>query len=179
MAYLFILSGVILRIIPHPANFAPIAAIALFGGAKLNKKYALLVPIIAMLIGDIFIGFYNIWIMLSVYGSFLLIGLIGVWLKKHYSWKMTIGGALVSSIIFFLITNFAVWAIPSSFYPHTFQGLINCYIMAIPFFRNTVLGDLFYVGVMFGLYELVINYFSKRGYQSVKPWTKALKNIIR
>src|SRR3972149_10232534 len=105
MAYLFILSGVILRIIPHPANFAPIAAIALFGGAKLNKKYALLVPIIAMLIGDIFIGFYNIWIMLSVYGSFLLIGLIGFWLKKHYSWKMTIGGALVSSIIFFIITN--------------------------------------------------------------------------
>ncbi len=156
MAYFFIAAGIILRLIPHLPNFAPIAAMALFGGVYLGKKYALIIPLIALFISDIFIGHYNYWIMLSVYGSFLIIGLLGIYLKKHKRFSFIVGASLTSSILFFLVTNFAVWAVPSSFYPHTLQGLLQSYTMGLPFFRNTLLGDLFYVGAMFGLYELVL-----------------------
>lgn len=156
MAYFFILSGIILRLLPHLPNFAPIAAMALFGGTYLNKKYALIVPLAALLIGDIFIGFYNPWIMLSVYGSFLLIGLIGLWLKNHKTAPNVIGASIFSSMLFFLITNFVVWQVPHSMYTHNLHGLLQSYIMGLPFFRNTLMGDLFYVGAMFGLYEIVL-----------------------
>jgi len=158
MAYFFIAAGVIIRILPHLPNFAPIAAMALFGGTYLNKKYALIIPLAALLISDLFIGFYNPWIMLSVYGSFALIGLIGLWLKNHKTVTNVLGASIFGSIIFFLISNFAVWAVPGklALYPQTWQGLIQCYTMGLPFFRNTLLGDLFYVGVMFGLYEIVL-----------------------
>lgn len=163
MAFFFIFAGVILRLIPHLPNFAPIAAIALFGSVYLpfgkngmHKKYAIVIPIIAMLIGDYFIGFYNPWVLISVYGSFLIIGLIGLWLKNHKTMLNIVGASLSGSIIFFLVTNFSMWAIPHSFYPHNLQGLLTCYTMGLPFFRNTILGDLFYIGVMFSLMEIVI-----------------------
>ncbi|AKM81832.1 TPA: hypothetical protein DD449_00125 [Candidatus Berkelbacteria bacterium] len=172
MAYLLILLGVFTRIathfhdfapialfvkfMPHIPNFAPIAAIALFGGVYLNKKYAIIIPIIAMLISDYFIGFYNPAVLVSVYGSFILIGLIGLWLKNHKTLPNIIGGSLFGSIIFFLVTNFAMWAKPISLYPHTMQGLLDCYIMGLPFFRNTIAGDLFYVGAFFGVMEVAI-----------------------
>ncbi len=142
--------------LPHLPNFAPIAALALFGGTYLNKKYALIVPLAALIISDIFIGFYNPLVMLSVYGSFFLIGLIGLWLKNHKNIPNVLGASLFGSIVFFLITNFAVWAVPHSIYSHNLQGLLQSYIMGLPFFRNTLMGDLFYVGVMFGLYEIVL-----------------------
>ncbi|MEI8061077.1 MAG: DUF6580 family putative transport protein [Candidatus Berkelbacteria bacterium] len=172
MALFMIFLGVLLRIatrfhdwapiaplvkyLPHIPNFAPIAAIALFGGVYLNKKYALIVPIAAMLIADYFIGFYNPYILVSVYGSFLLIGLIGLWLRNHKTLPNVIGGTLAGSILFFIFTNFAMWVIPHSIYPHTLQGITNCYVLALPFFRNTIAGDLFYVGTFFGLMELSI-----------------------
>lgn len=156
MAFFFIIAAVILRLLPHLPNFAPIAAMALFGGTYLNKKYALIVPLAAMIISDIFIGFYNPWIMMSVYGSFLLIGLIGLYLKNHKTIPNIIGASLIGSVGFFLITNFAVWAVPGSFYPHTLQGLLNSYMMGLPFFRHTLMGDLFYTGAIFGLMEIVL-----------------------
>ena len=156
MALFFIIAAVILRLVPHLPNFAPIAALALFGGTYLNKKYALLIPLAAMLISDYFIGFYSPWIMLSVYGSFMMIGLIGLWLKNHKTLPNIIGSSLFGSIIFFLVTNFVVWAVPHSMYPHNLQGLMQSYIMGLPFFKNTLAGDLFYVATMFGLYELVL-----------------------
>jgi len=156
MAYFFIIAGAILRLVPHLPNFAPIAAMALFGGTYLNKKYALLIPLAALFLSDILLGFYNPWIMVSVYGSFALIGLLGKWLKNKKTWPNILGVSIFSSILFFLITNFAVWAVPYSYYPHTWQGLFQSYIMGLPFFRNTLLGDLFYVGAMFGLMEAVI-----------------------
>lgn len=164
MAYFFIIAGVILRILPHLPNFAPIAAMALFGGVYLNKKYALILPVAVMMISDIFIGFYNPWIMFSVYGSFLLIGLIGLWLKSHKTLPNIIGASLFGSIIFFLVTNFAVWVVPHSLYPHNLQGLAECYTMGLPFFRNTILGDLFYSGAMFGLMEVVLRVTSTWGF---------------
>jgi len=162
MAIFFIIAAVVLRLVPHLPNFAPIAAMALFGGTYFNKKYALIIPIAAMLVSDYFLGFYNPWIMISVYGSFVLIGIIGLWIKKHKNLPNIIGASLIGSIIFFLVTNFAVWAVPHSFYPHNLQGLLQSYIMGLPFFKNTLAGDLFYVGAMFGLYELVLRLTIKR-----------------
>ncbi len=161
MVYFFILAAVILRLLPHAPNFAPIAAMALFGGTYLNKKYALLVPLSAMIVSDFFIGFYDLKLEFAVWGSFLLIGFIGLWLKKHKNISNIIGATLCGSVLFFIITNFAVWAF-SPWYSHNFSGLAQCYILAIPFFRSTLFGDLFYVGVMFGVYELVCLTVKKR-----------------
>ena len=146
----------IFQYLPHIPNFAPIAALALLGGAYLNKKYALIVPLIAMVVADYFIGFYNPFVMSSVYGSFILVGFIGLWLKKNKSLTNILGASLTSSIVFFGVTNFAVWMAPQFYYQRTLQGLLDCYVLALPFFRNTIAGDLFYVGVFFGLMELSI-----------------------
>lgn len=155
MAIFFIIAGVVLRLVPHLPNFAPIAALGLFGGVYLNKKYALLIPILAMFISDYFIGFAEFWVTFSIYLSFLLIGLIGSWLRRHKNFSNILGATLLGSIIFFVLTNFAVWA-ATPWYPKTLEGITECYLLAIPFFRNTILGDLFYVGSMFSLYEFVL-----------------------
>ena len=148
------------RFLPHLPNFAPIGALALFGGVYLNKKYALIIPIIAMIVADFFIGFYSPILMAFVYGSFIIIGLIGLYVKKHKNLQNVIGATLCGSVIFFLLTNFGMWAIqpymPQAIYPQTLQGLVQSYTMGLPFFRNTLLGDLFYVGAMFGSVELAI-----------------------
>ncbi|OGH17997.1 MAG: hypothetical protein A3F31_02620 [Candidatus Levybacteria bacterium RIFCSPHIGHO2_12_FULL_38_12] len=149
-----ILFAVLLRLLPHPPNFAPIAGMALFGGVYLNKKYALIVPLLAMFVSDLFIGFHST--ILFVYGSFLLTGLIGLWIRQHKSIQNVILGTLASSVLFFIITNFGVWLV-GSLYPKTLQGLVQCYVYALPFFRNTILGDLFYTGVFFGSYEFIKN----------------------
>jgi hypothetical protein len=171
-AVLLILFAAFSRIAPHPMNFAPIAAIALFSGAYLGKKYALIVPIAAMLLSDIFIGFYSgiEW----VYGSFILIVFVGFWLKKRFegagAGKKTAyiaGTTLVSSILFFIITNFGVWT-SGMMYEMSFKGLIQCYAMAIPFFRNTLASDLIYAGVMFVVYEMITRYVKSPQLQSSK-----------
>lgn len=156
MPIFFIVAGTILRLVPHLPNFAPIAAMALFGGVYLNKKYALIIPLLALFLGDLIIGFYNPFVMISVYGSFLIIGFLGLWLKKNKSVANIVGVSLLGSVLFFGVTNFVMWVIPHSLYQHNLQGLVQCYTMGLPFFRNTILGDLFYIGVMFTLMELVI-----------------------
>ena len=158
--FLIIAIAVVLRLIPHPPNFAPIAAMALFGGSYLNKRYALIVPLAAMLISDLFLGFHNT--IVFVYGSFLLTGMVGLWLRNHRTIQNVIIASLFSSIAFFIITNFGVWLV-GNLYPKTFQGLLECYTAAIPFFRNTVIGDLFYTGVFFGGYEVVLRFVKNYG----------------
>ncbi len=154
IALSLILIGVGLRLLPHPPNFTPILAIALFGGFYFSRKIAFILPMAAMLISDIFIGYYEFSLMVFVYGSFLLCIVLGFWLKKHKKWQTILGSSILCAVLFFLITNFAVW-IFTSWYAKTFPGLIQCYIMAIPFFKNTLLGGLFYVAVFFGAYEIV------------------------
>jgi hypothetical protein len=154
IAIAFILIGASLRLLPHPPNFAPIAAIALFGGVYLSKKIAFVLPVAAMVISDIFIGYYDFRLMALVYGTFLLTVVLGFWLKKHKKWQTILASSLLSAFLFFLITNFAVWVF-SFWYPKTFPGLLQCYLMGLPFFRNTLLGNLFYTTVFFGAYELV------------------------
>jgi len=151
---LLILFGVTLRLLPHAPNFTPILAIALFGGFYFTRKIALILPITAMTISDVFIGRYEPKLMVAVYGSFILCVLLGFWLKKNKKWQTVLGGSLLAAIIFFFVTNFAVWAF-TPWYAKTFEGIIQCYLMALPFFKNTLFGSLFYVTVFFGAYEIV------------------------
>lgn len=153
-----------LRLVPHAPNFAPISAMALFGGAYLNRKYALIVPLIAMFLSDIFLGFHGT--IIYVYGSFVATGLIGLWLRKHKNFTNVVGTAFFSSLLFFLITNFGVW-LEGKLYSANLSGLMESYIMAIPFFRNTVLGDLFYVALFFGSYELALKIFRKPAFSKL------------
>ena len=156
LAITLILLGIAMRLIPHPPNFAPIAAIGLFSGVYFsNRKYAFALPLLAMLVSDAIIGFAEIWITLAVYGSFAIAGLIGLWLKKNKNLTNTIGASLLASSAFFVITNLVVW-LATPWYTKNVAGISQCFFLAIPFFRNTILGDLFYVGVLFGVYELVI-----------------------
>ncbi len=158
---LLIILGLSARLLPHPANFAPIGAIALFAALYLPKKYALIIPLIAMFISDIFIGFYSLPIMLSVYIGFTIMSLIGLLVKKNKKFSTILGGTLVGSILFFLLTNFAVWTF-GTMYSHTFSGLIQSYTMAIPFFKNSLLGDLFYSGIIIGGFEFVLSLQTKK-----------------
>jgi len=153
VALFLIFLGAILRLLPHPPNFAPIAAMALFGGANFSGALALIFPILALLISDYFIGFYQFSLMAFVYLGFIISVFLGFWLKNHKKWYTIFAASLLSSILFFILTNFSVWAF-TNWYSKDFHGLIQCYLMAIPFFRNTLLGDLFYVTLFFGIYQL-------------------------
>ncbi|MGQ9798154.1 MAG: DUF6580 family putative transport protein [Ignavibacterium sp.] len=154
---IMILAAAFVRLIPHPPNFAPIAAMALFGGAYFNKKsFAFAVPLAAMFLTDAVIGFHSsMWI---VYLSFALIVLIGMFMLKNVNIKNVVLASVTASISFFIITNFGVWAF-GTMYPKNIAGLIECYIAAIPFIQNTLLGDLFYSGIMFGIFEFAKSKF--------------------
>lgn len=152
IATAFIFIGAIFRFLPHPPNFSPIAAIALFGGVYLSRKIALILPLLAMVISDLFLGFYSWKLMAVVYLSFLIYVLLGFKLKKNKKWYTVLGYSFSGAMIFYLLTNLAVWAF-MGWYPKTLSGLIQCYVMAIPFFKNTLFGDLFYTGLFFGIYE--------------------------
>ena len=163
--------GVACRLLPHFWNFAPIAAIALFAGVYLGRRYAVTLPIIAMFVGDLFIGFYDWKLMLVVYGSFIFVGLLGAAIRKQKSVETVLAGSIVASILFFLATNWAVWQF-SPWYAKSGAGLIQSYTFALPFFRNTLLGDLFYTSVLFGAYESVLAWS-----RSKKLAFKAIKNF--
>jgi hypothetical protein len=152
----FVLIGAMARIIPHLPNFVPIGAMALFGGAYMSKKQALTLPLLAMIFSDFIIGFDSLPMRAAVYGSFLLIVLMGMFIKSKVNVKNVVFVSLLASILFFVVTNFAVWAF-GTMYPKTTGGLAEAYLLAIPFFRNTLLGDLFYSGAFFGGYEFVKN----------------------
>jgi len=137
---LIILLAIFARLIPHAPNFAPIGGLALFSGSRFKKKIALIIPLAAMFISDIFLGFHKT--IPYVYLSFVIIALIGSLINKG-KWQTLLKASLVSSVIFFLITNFGVWA-SFDMYPKTIDGLMQSYVMGLPFFRNTILSDLFY-----------------------------------
>ena len=162
--------GISYRLMDYAPNFSPIAAIALFCGFYFKRKEALLVPLVILLISDLWLGFYNLNIMLSVYGSILLIGALGIILKKighHFA----ILGSLFGSVVFFLVTNFAVWFY-GAWYESSLSGLMNCYYLALPFFRNTLLGDLSFTFILFGAYELSRVYKKKTALISRKVISK-------
>ena len=154
-----ILLAALSRLLPHPFNFTPIGAIALFAGTFIsNKKAAFILPITILLISDLFIelaggvGFYPD--MVFVYGSFLLITSLGFILRNHQQRQTILVASLVSSVLFFLITNFGAWLL-YDMYPKNLEGLVASYVAGIPFFRGTVMGDLFYNFLLFGSYAVI------------------------
>ena len=154
---LFVLTGMIFaaaaaRLLPHPPNFTPVAALALFGGAHFsNRGLALGVPLAALWLSDFVLGFYPG--MAAVYGSFAAIVGIGLALRSRPGVGPVALATMAGSILFFLVTNFAVWA-AGTLYPLTPGGLDACYVAAIPFFRNTIAGDLGFTALLFGGFAL-------------------------
>jgi hypothetical protein len=146
---------VLARILPHAPGFMPIAASALFAGTMLRRRaLALIVPLAAMLLSDIVLGF-NDWQMTAViYISVSLPALVAFAPKQFRAPGAFIPVALACSLIFFATTNFAVWAF-SGMYTHDLNGLIQCYVLALPFLQNAIAGDLFWVVVLFGAAWLV------------------------
>lgn len=143
-----ILAAAASRLIPHPPNFSPVAAMALLGGACfVEKRWAFAVPLAALFASDVLLGFHST--MPFVYGSFVLIICLGLWLRTRRTALPIACAALASSLLFFTVTNFGVWAM-GSLYPKTIEGLLACYVAAVPFFGNTVLGDVAYTIVLFG-----------------------------
>jgi hypothetical protein len=160
----FLLVAGVTRALPHPPNFAPIAAMALFGGAYLtNRRLALLLPLVAMMFSDLLLeGLYQLNLreysglhntMFFVYGSMIAISGIGMLLKNRVKPIPLVAASLSASVLFFLITNFGVYA--SGLYGTEVTGLLATYVLGIPFFGPTALGDLFFTGVLFGGFELL------------------------
>ena len=138
----FVLIAALTRLVPHPPNFAPITAMSLFAGAYFTRKQlAFIVPLLAMLISDLFLGFYTISIF--VYLSFALI----TWMGQQKN-RVTPKLVLLGSVLFFLISNLGVWLL---YYPKTIDGLLTCFTLAIPFFATSLMGDVFYsIVLVFG-----------------------------
>lgn len=142
------------RLLPHPFNVTPVMAMALFAGTYFDKKiFAFVVPLAAMLLSDIFIGFHNT--MIFVYGAMALSVLLGFVLRKGVTTPKVIGASVLGSVLFFIITNFGVWLV-GSFYPKDFAGLMACYTAAIPFFERTLFGDLFFNAILFVSYGYML-----------------------
>ncbi|MFI5263549.1 MAG: DUF6580 family putative transport protein [Candidatus Kapaibacterium sp.] len=139
----------------HVYNFNAVIATAVFAGAYLNRnRFGLLVPIVAMIISDAIIGFYDMPYMAVVYGSFILAFFIGRYYSSKPSFLRYILVALGGSLSFFLITNFAWWPFYTTLYPHTIGGLIQSYTMALPFYKNSLTSDLLFSAVLFGGFEM-------------------------
>lgn len=154
------------RLIPHPPNVTSLTAVALFGGAYFSdKRLAFLVPLFALFLSDLLLGFYHH--MEVVYLSFALIVAIGLWLQKHRTAVPIVGAVAASSVLFFVLTNFGVWAF-DALYPKTVEGLIACYVAAIPFFQNTLVGDLLYTAVLFGGFAMLERLLPALRYQDTK-----------
>ena len=142
-----------LRLVPHPPNFTPIGAMALFSGAYLGRRpIAFAAPLGALLLSDLVLGFYHGQV--TVYFSVALIVMIGMAALTRVSAMRVGAAAIASSVLFFVITNFGVWLF-TGFYPRTLAGLEACYVAAIPFFQNTVAGDLFYATLLFGGFKVL------------------------
>lgn len=160
IAVVLIILGVLSRLFSHPANFVPIGALAFFSGLYLSKKYAYTLPVVIMFLSDLIIGFYSPKIMASVYISFLLMVAVGQLVKNNKKIATIIGGVLSGSLLFFFITNAAVWAF-GTMYSHDLSGLAQSYLMAIPFFKNSLMGDIFYSTIFIGVMEAVLYYQKK------------------
>ncbi|HZW31761.1 MAG TPA: DUF6580 family putative transport protein [Isosphaeraceae bacterium] len=160
----WVLAGITLtvaaaRLIPHPPNATPVAAMALFGGAHFaSKRAAIAVPLAAMALSDLVLGlvWYGTAIIGSmpyVYACFVATSCLGMWVGPRPSPRRIAAAALTSSVLFFLVTNFGVW-LTGKLYPLTWDGLAACYVTAVPFFRNTLAGDAVGTVVLFGGFRL-------------------------
>lgn len=164
-ALLLVVLAAVTRILPHPYNFTPIAAMGLFGAAYFQRRWiAVLVPFAGLFLSDLilnnviyrefypqFTWFTSLWI----YAAFALVMLLGwVMLRQQVKPGRVLAASLLASGIFFLVTNFSVW-LESGMYSKTMAGLLGCYAAGLPFLTNTILGDLCFSAILFGTYEWV------------------------
>lgn len=147
--------AVLARLLPHPANFAPVAAVAIFGGAVLPRRLAVITPLLAMVVSDVIIGVYDWRIMCTVWACYAVTAYVSNCVLKKPTVVRGMALTLVASTFFFVVTNLAVWA-ASGMYAHTWQGLGDCYYMALPFFRNTVFSDVLYTVLLFAAWRLAL-----------------------
>ena len=151
LAIFIILAGIAARLIPHTANFSPVAAIALFSGAYLSRRYFWIVPLAIYILSDVFLGFHKV--SLFCWASIIIIAILGQRLQKKRNIVNITAYSLLAAVLFFLITNFGVWAV--GFYPRTLAGLGQSYLMGIPFFRISLAANLIFSLVIFGIYEFL------------------------
>ena len=178
---LFIFFAALSRLIPHAPNFTPIGGMALFGAAYFTKKYwSFLIPLIALFLSDLVINnliypslypkYYQGFTLFTqgwywYYGAFALIACMGIFALKKIKPMNLLLSSVAASVVFFIITNFGTWA-SGTIYPMDASGLLASYTAGLPFFWNTLMGDLFYVLVLFGSFEYIQRRFPQVGMAS-------------
>ena len=160
IAIALVVVGVLLRLAPHPWNVTPVGAAALLAGARLPTRLALAVPIGTLAISDVVLGMHSLW--WATWGACALGVLLGTRLRSRGGAWRTAGVAVAGSTTFFVVTNAAVWA-QGLLYPRTPGGLVDCFVAAIPFFRNSLLGDLLWTGILFGAWALAVRTVTDHG----------------
>lgn len=168
LAYIFLVIAVAVRFMPHPWHFTPVAASLLFFGAYGSRRQ-LWFPVVLLAASDVFLNKFIYryplsWDLLVTWAWYAAVVFLGSGLRRHLKPQWIMASALASSVSFFLLSNFAVWA-AYDMYPKNFSGLMTCYAMAVPFFRGTLAGDLVFTAVLFAV-PVVIKQFSERGSQS-------------
>lgn len=158
MTYLIVLLAVLSRFLPHAPNFSPVFGALLFGGAYLKRRDSVWFPVALLAASDLVLTtqIYRIqvgWTQLLVWVAFAVVALIGHWLRNRVAVRTVLAASLAGPTAFFLISNFAVW-LGWEMYPPTWEGLLACYVAALPFFRNSLLASLVSSAVLFGVYEL-------------------------
>jgi hypothetical protein len=142
------------RVLPHPPNVSPLAAMALFGGVYFaDRKLAFIIPLFALVVSDLIIGLHDT--LPFVYGAFAITVMAGIWLRDKLSLMSIAGTAIASSLLFFVVTNFGAWLFNQGLYPMTSAGLLQSYIAGIPFYANTLIGDLFFTALLFGGFQVL------------------------
>ena len=151
LALVLVLMGVFFRVLPHPDNFTPTTAIALFAGVTLSPALAFTVPLAVMVASDFFIGFHSTYPL--VWACFLFVTWLGQSVREKEGVMPLAFATLGGSVLFFILTNLGVFFI-DNLYPTTAQGLVECFTMALPFFRSSLLGDFLYTAALFSIFEL-------------------------
>jgi hypothetical protein len=146
--------GVLTRVLPHPPNLTLATALALFAGSFCTSRATVAIPLAAMVVSDLILGMHEL--VAFTWGGVVLTWLLGRWLRRRQSAGRVALAAAAGSTLYFLLTNIGVWlfADGSTAYPKTVDGLVHCFVMALPFYRTALLGDLIYTAALFGLWQL-------------------------
>ncbi|MCI0355246.1 MAG: hypothetical protein L0099_09450 [Acidobacteria bacterium] len=158
MPYLIVLLSVLSRFLPHPWNFSPVFGALLFGGAHLKKRDSIWFPVALLAASDFVLttqvyGMKMHWSHALVWVGYAVLALIGWWLRRRISIRRFTAAALAEPTAFYLISNFGVW-LGFGTYPPTWEGLVACYVAALPFYRNSLVASFLFGGFLFGVYEM-------------------------
>lgn len=160
-AFLWVVLGILGRLIPHPPNMAPMTSIALFGGCQMKRSHAFAVTTLTMIVSDILLALaeghapFGMW-SLFTYSGFAAIVLVGMFLRTIPTAGRTLGALVGSTLFFWLWTNFGIWLVGDGApYAHDAAGLVACYAAALPFLGNALVGDLAWGLALFASFSYV------------------------